>query len=156
LINSLELHRVGIASTQNNTNTLAGRGPVGSAEKRCERRGSAGLGSNFHDAPKGPLRFADGVVFDEHGLLDVLLGQREHELADLTGRERLSGDPTSLRIDRPSRLARPKEGRSRTRFNSHESNPSSEPRRHATDEATAADGNEQVIESVESAGRLCA
>ena len=86
------------------------------AQERGKGRGAAGLDHKTKDVPQHSLRADDIVVFDQDDPLDVLLGDRKHELAHSTRRQRVGGDAARGRINGSARLERFGEGRRSDRF----------------------------------------
>src|SRR5262245_46993466 len=95
-----------IATAENNSDMLAGRGPVAAREQRGEGRRAARLDDETEIIPEHVLRADDLVVFDEEYAIDMLLRDREHQLADAARRQRISRDAARRRIDRMAGLQR--------------------------------------------------
>src|SRR6185295_482791 len=89
---------------------------------------------------------ANGIVFHQHHALDVLLREREHELADALRRERIGGDAAGWRIHGPPGLQCVTECGREPWLDADQAEALLIPRSDAADQSATADGNQQRVE----------
>ena len=111
-----EAHRVGVGAADDDADALTGARLIAAREHGRGSGRAARLGDDAQPLPQRALGGPDGVVAHEHDLVDMLLGDREHPLADALRRQRVGGDAAGRRVDRAARRAALGERRRRVRL----------------------------------------
>jgi hypothetical protein len=135
----VQLGRRHVGAAYHDGHLLAGRRPV----RACQQRGDADHGGGFgRDAQRLPqrlLRGADGVVGNEDDVIDVSLGDRDHQLADPPGGQGIRRDAAGRGVDRLALGAGIGECRRAVGLNADDPDAASEVGRRPGDQATATD-----------------
>ena len=79
------------------------------------------------------MRRADGVILHQYRLGDILRRDREHDVADLPGAERIGGIASDRAFDRVARLQGVIERRAAGGLDADHFDPAGEPRGHPAD-----------------------
>src|SRR5882762_699463 len=141
-----KIYRRSISAANQNTDALVRLGDIAAGEKRREGGCASGFGDDAQIFPKGPLRFPEGFVADQHRAADELLGDREYQFAHAPGRQRVGGDAARFGIDRAACCKGAREGGSQFGLDPYNLDFSAIPGGDTGDQAAPSYGYQERVE----------
>src|SRR6266478_12576 len=142
-----EIYGAGVAAAQQDADTFLGRGLVAAGEERGESGGSAWFDDDAKHGPKHFLRAQNFFFRNENHIVYEFLREGKHEFADASWREGVRGNSSGGAVHRASGAQSIRKSRSGLGLNADEFDLAGIPGGHAADQAAAANGDEQSIES---------
>ena len=94
------MHGIGVGAAQQHTDPLARLHGDAPAQQCGKGSSAARLGDDTQPPPQRLLRRDDGLIADQRDVINVALGEREHQRADLSRCQRVRRDTARRRLDR--------------------------------------------------------